>query len=276
MRARRTGSSSTSTGPPGSGVARRSIDAGGWQHDTLTEDLDLSYRAQLKGWKFVFEPLVVAPAEVPFDISAFKSQQHRWAKGSVQVARKLAPTIARADVPLRVKLEAAAHLLGNMGYPLVLALSVLLPLAVQEQAHLSPWFHIIPFVLCTASVIWFYDTSQRAIGRRRRSRWFDVPAAMSLGIGMSLSQTKAVLEGLFGSTGEFLRTPKRGSQGYRSYGSVFSGVAGWELLLALWFAWGLVVAVRQHLWGSIPFLLLFLVGFAWVGWLSAVERWRRV
>lgn len=260
------------------GIWRRQAieDAGGWQHDTLTEDLDLSYRAQLAGWKFVYEPLVEAPAEVPFDISAFKSQQKRWAKGSVQVARKLGVRIWRADVPRRVKWEAAAHLLGNMGYPLVLLLAILLPLVVLEQATVSPWLHIVPFMLCTASVIWFYDTSQRAIGRRRRSRWFDVPAAMSLGIGMSLSQTRAVLEGLFGSTGEFLRTPKRGSQGFKTYGSVFHGLAGWELFLAVWFAWGLVGAWRLHLWGSMPFLLLFFVGFGWVGWLSATERWRRV
>lgn len=260
------------------GIWRRQAieDAGGWQHDTLTEDLDLSYRAQLAGWKFVFEHLVVAPAEVPFEISAFKSQQHRWAKGSVQVARKLAPQIARADVPTRVKLEAAAHLLGNMGYPLVFLLSLLLPLAVYEQAQVSPIWHLLPFALCTASVVWFYDTSQSAIGRAWRLRIPDVFAAMSLGIGMSISQTKAVFEGLLGKTGEFTRTPKRGNQGLAAYRAMVPGLVWLEALMAIYFLVTLIRAVEAGLWGSLPFLALFFVSFTWVASLSAIERVRRV
>src|SRR6186997_200318 len=117
------------------GVWRREAiaDAGGWQHDTLTEDLDLSYRAQLRGWQFVFLPGLVAPAEVPPDIAAFKSQQHRWAKGSVQVFRKLGWRILSSNEPLKVKLEALAHLTGNVGYPCVLLLSLLMPLSVLHK-----------------------------------------------------------------------------------------------------------------------------------------------
>ena len=118
--------SSTSTARRASGGARRSIDAGGWQHDTLTEDLDLSYRAQLQGWKFVFLPDVVAPAEVPVEMNAFKSQQHRWAKGSIQTCRKLLPRILRARLPLGVKAEAFFHLTANFNYPLMCVLSVLM------------------------------------------------------------------------------------------------------------------------------------------------------
>ncbi|MEM7516612.1 MAG: glycosyltransferase, partial [Planctomycetota bacterium] len=154
------------------GIWRRAAidDAGGWQHDTLTEDLDLSYRAQLDGWKFVYVPRVVAPAEVPPEISAFKSQQHRWAKGSVQVFRKLGLRILRSEVPWRVKVEALFHLTGNIGYPCVLILAVLLPLSIQINERVAPWVHAAMFILCTISVVLFYERSQRAIARPLRKR----------------------------------------------------------------------------------------------------------
>ncbi len=260
------------------GIWRRSAieQAGGWQHDTLTEDLDLSYRAQLAGWRFVYAPLVGAPAEVPTDIASFKSQQHRWAKGSVQVARKLGARIARADQPLRVKLEAFAHLTGNAGYPFVLALAVLLPL-VSQRNTLPGWWHLVSFAVCTLSVVLFYDRSQSALGRSLQKRLLDVPAAMALGIGMCVSQTRAVLEGLFHRTGEFVRTPKRGAApaGVR-YRAALRGWPGVELLLAAWFAPALVTAVRSGSWESLPFLLLFFSGFVWVGCLSLREGARRL
>ncbi len=251
------------------------LDAGGWEHDTLTEDLDLSYRAQLAGWRFQYVPSLAAPAEVPPDIAAFKSQQRRWAKGSVQVARKLGWRILSARLPWRVKREAVMHLLGNTGYPLVLLLAVLLPLSVTEHSHFGGLWHVAMFVLCTLSVICFYDRSQRALGRAGRHRLRDVPAAMSLGIGMCVSQTRAVLSGLFSETGEFVRTPKRGdaprAAGYRA---ILHGIPGLELLLASWFAWGIFRAVSQGMWGSLPFLLLFLSGFLWVGGLTLQSWWR--
>lgn len=258
------------------GIWRRETiaDAGGWQHDTLTEDLDLSYRAQLAGWKFVYAPLIVAPAEVPPDIMAFKSQQHRWAKGSVQVARKLLPRILRSNYPLPVKLEALAHLTGNIGYPIVLALAVLLPLSISEQERFGGMAHLVMFVLCTMSVILFYERSQNAVGRSGRQRLKDIPAAMSLGIGMCVSQTRAVFEGLKRDPGTFVRTPKRGdAPAPRRYAAALKGLPGIEILFAAWFAWGLVSAVQHGLWGVLPFLMLFFCGFAWVGWLS-LAQWR--
>lgn len=260
------------------GMWRRTTiaNAGGWQHDTLTEDLDLSYRAQLAGWRFVYLPLVTAPAEVPPGISAFKSQQHRWAKGSVQVARKLTRRIWQADLPWRVKLEAFMHLTGNTGYPLVLALSILLPLSVSEHASFAGVWHLGMFILCTFSVILFYDKSQSALGRTGKKRLRDVPAAMSLGIGMCVSQTRAVFEGLLGATGEFVRTPKAGDAPVKErYRAILRGLPGLELVFAAWFAWGLVAAVRLGLWGSMPFLLLFFAGFAWVGTLSLRDWFQR-
>jgi cellulose synthase/poly-beta-1,6-N-acetylglucosamine synthase-like glycosyltransferase len=250
-------------------------DAGGWQHDTLTEDLDLSYRTQLRGWRFDYRPDVVAPAELPPDILAFKSQQHRWAKGSVQVARKLGLRIWSAPIPLRVKLEASAHLTGNIGYPLVLALAALLPGALALVEKLPWWTHAAMFCVSTLSVMTFYACGQRAVGRTLRACCIDVPAAMALGIGMSVSQTLAVLEGWFAGTGVFVRTPKRGAATRtRSYRSALKGLPGVEVAFAAWFAWALWNAVHQQLWGTLPFLLLFFAGFAWVGTLSLIE-WLR-
>ncbi len=257
------------------GIWRRAAieSAGGWQHDTLTEDLDLSYRAQLAGWRFVYAPHVTAPAEVPAELGAFQSQQHRWAKGSVQVARKLVTRIARADLPLRIRLEAFAHLLGNTGYPFVVVLATLLPLVATDEARMSAWWHLAAFSVCTLSVIAFYERGQRALGRSLRQRLLDVPAAMALGVGMSLAQTRAVLSGLFQQTGEFVRTPKRGdAPAAARYRTLLGSWPWFELLFAAWFGRGLVRAVRAELWGSLPFLALFFTGFAWVGVLALRER----
>jgi glycosyltransferase involved in cell wall biosynthesis len=259
------------------GIWRRAaIDAaGGWEHDTLTEDLDLSYRAQLRGWRFVYVPRVVAPAEVPPDIAAFKSQQHRWAKGSVQVFRKLGWRILTSDEPLKVKLEAMAHLTGNVGYPAVLLLALLLPVVAGESRLLPRWVNLILFVACTLAVIAFYDRSQSAVGRTFAQRIVDTFAALTLGIGMCVSQTRAVFEGLLPGTGVFVRTPKRGSspQGKR-YATVMRGLPGVELLLAAWLGWGIAMAVERGAWTSVPFLALFFVSFAWVGSLTLAQAVR--
>jgi hypothetical protein len=260
------------------GIWRRAAieDAGGWEHDTLTEDLDLSYRAQLRGWRFVYAHDVTAPAEVPPDIAAFKSQQHRWAKGSVQVLRKLGGRILRERVPLRVKLEAFAHLTSNAGYPVVLLVALILPLVLRAEVELGPApVHLIAFVLCCLSAFLFYDRGQRAIGRSTWRRLLDVPAAIVLGIGMSVSQTLAVIEGLLPGTGVFVRTPKRGDRrGPVRYAAMLRGLPGAELLLAGWFGWAVGGAATAGRWGAVPFLLLFLVGFAWVGATSLAHRLR--
>ncbi|MDZ4774034.1 MAG: glycosyltransferase [Planctomycetota bacterium] len=255
---------------------REAIDsAGGWQHDTLTEDLDLSYRAQLRGWKFEYVPLVVAPAEVPSDIAAFKSQQHRWAKGSVQVFKKLAVPILSSQEPLKTKLEAMAHLTGNVGYPFVLFLSLLLPLSLGFRNEFSGWVHVALFLVCTLTVLAFYEASQRVLGRTIGQRLVDTACAVSLGIGMSVSQTRAVIEGLLPGTGVFVRTPKKGSGPKRKrYANVMRGMPGVELLFAAWIGWGIFEAATNEMWGSLPFLLLFFVGFAWVGTLSAADALR--
>ena len=193
------------------GVWRRSAiaDAGDWQHDTLTEDMDLSYRAQLRGWKFVYLPEIAAPAELPVEMSAFKSQQFRWAKGSVQVAKKLLGTIFRSGATLEQKAEAFFHLTNNLAYPLLLVLSILLLPNLALRTH-HGWREVllIDFPLffgTTLSVASFYMASQREIALLRdpntkpRIPWrvlARLPLVMSIGIGLCVNQTRAVLEAL--------------------------------------------------------------------------------
>jgi cellulose synthase/poly-beta-1,6-N-acetylglucosamine synthase-like glycosyltransferase len=257
------------------GIWRREaiLASGGWQHDTLTEDLDLSYRAQLAGWRFVYAPHVVAPAEVPTDIAAFCSQQRRWAAGSMQVARKLTRRLLAAREPLAVKLEALAHLSGNVGYPLVLCLALLMPLQVSFAGPRPILFAPALFSVGLVPVLLFYALSQSAIGRPWRARIVDVLAAVALGVGMSLGQTRAVLAGLRRETGVFVRTPKCGdappARRYRSRGA---GVPGLELAVAGWIAAGGAWAIELGRWGALPFLALFVAGFGWVGILS-LQQW---
>lgn len=266
------------------GVWRKStiVDAGGWQHDTLTEDLDLSYRAQLRGWQFVYLPDVVSPAEVPAEMNSFKSQQYRWAKGSIQTARKLLPTIMRSDAPARVKVEAFFHLTNNFAYPLLLLLSILLlPNLLLRTEHGVREVLLIDlplFIGTTLSLATFYLASQREIDPTGWKRTIArLPLVLSLGIGLCVNQTRAVVEALFGSDTEFVRTPKHGivnrmegwtKKRYRAGRSVLPFA---EVLLAAYFAVAFVLAARGEHYLSLPFLGLFLMGFAYVGVLSLYQ-----
>ncbi|HSP18868.1 MAG TPA: glycosyltransferase family 2 protein, partial [Myxococcaceae bacterium] len=266
------------------GIWRRSTigDAGGWQHDTLTEDLDLSYRAQLKGWQFIFLPEVVSPAEVPVDMNAFKSQQHRWAKGSIQTARKLLPTILRSNQPFAVKREAFFHLTNNIAYLLMVLLSVLMPLSMVvrfKHGLYSTLFLDLPFCLAaTASVGFFYVATQRELGLTGWARVKYLPFIMSLGIGMAINNAKAVIEALLNQQSAFARTPKTGSEGKnsrstvrRSYRGARSMMPLIELLFGLYFSGALWFAVDEQIWTSVPFLVLFQAGFLYVGAVSLFQ-----
>ncbi len=196
------------------GIWRRSTigDAGGWQHDTLTEDLDLSYRAQLRGWKFVFLPDLIAPAEVPVEMNSFKSQQHRWAKGSIQTCRKLLPRILRSNLPLHVKAEAFFHLSANFNYPLMCVLSVLMAPSMVIRYNMG-WYEMllidVPlFFAATASVANFYMVCQRELHKDWITRAKYLPFLMSIGIGLAVNNTRAVFEAMFNKQSEFARTPK--------------------------------------------------------------------
>ncbi|MBI3262389.1 MAG: glycosyltransferase, partial [Acidobacteria bacterium] len=172
--------------------------AGGWQHDTLTEDLDLSYRAQLVGWQFVFLPDLLSPAEIPVEMNAFKSQQHRWAKGSIQTCRKLLPRILRANLPLKVKAEAFFHLTANFNYLLMSILSVLMFPSMVIRYNMG-WYEMllidVPlFCAATLSVSNFYVVCQREIYKDWVARLKYLPFLMSIGIGLAVNNTRAVLE----------------------------------------------------------------------------------
>jgi cellulose synthase/poly-beta-1,6-N-acetylglucosamine synthase-like glycosyltransferase len=268
------------------GIWRREaiVDAGGWQHDTLTEDLDLSYRAQLRGWRFVFVPDHVAPAELPVEMNAFKSQQHRWAKGSIQTFLKLMPFILRSNQPLKVKAEAFFHLSANFNYPLMCVLSLLMAPSMVIRYNMG-WYEMllidIPlFLAATASVANFYMVCQRELYPAtwtHRLRY--LPLLMSIGIGLAVNNTRAVFEALFQKPSEFARTPK-----YR----IESGVDEWigkryrqsvavqpliELALGLYFTYTLFYALASGIYATVPFIMLFQVGFLYTGMLSLIQQY---
>ena len=269
------------------GILRKSCveDAGGWQSDTLTEDLDLSYRAQLKGWRFVFAPAVGCPSELPVEMNAFKAQQHRWVKGSIQVARKVLPAVWRSSLPARVKWEATFHLTSNAAYVALLLLSAIVyPVVLVRYASKSLLFTIVDaalFLTATVSVTLYLATAQRAVRPDWRRMLAYFPFAMSLGIGLAVNNTRAVLGALFGGRGVFHRTPKfsierrgdgwRGKR-YRAPGSLWALV---ELALGLYFAWAMLALVEARLYAPLPFFLLYLFGFLYVGTLSLVHASRR-
>jgi cellulose synthase/poly-beta-1,6-N-acetylglucosamine synthase-like glycosyltransferase len=249
------------------------VEAGGWSADTLTEDLDLSYRAQLAGWKFGFLPEVVVPAELPEDMTAFKVQQFRWAKGGIQTACKILPQVFRARIPRRVKWEAAAHLCSNLAYPFLVCVALLLPLAMGARARLAPawmaWIDPVVFVFATCSVALFFLASQlREEGMGVRGIVW-VPLAMALGVGLAICQTRAVLEALLGRGSPFERTPKNGrvggTGGVSPYRATPLGTAGVELGFCAWFLWGVAQALHLGLYRSVPLVLLFAVGFGMTG-----------
>ena len=271
------------------GIWRRSCieDAGGWQHDTLTEDLDLSYRAQIAGWRFVYLNDVVAPAEIPVEMNSFKSQQHRWAKGSIQTAKKLLPRIFRSNLPLKVKLEAFFHLSNNFAYLLMVALSVMMPwsLIVRLRYQVDGLYLLdIPFfLLATLSMAFFFVSSQREAGRSWWERIVYLPVVLSLGIGLCLNNAKAVLEALIGYETGFTRTPKYNVVGRstsaaqaewkakRAYHRKRDLVPYFEMGFGLWFTFSLVIATMMGAWLALPFLFLFQFGFLYTGFLSLFQ-----
>jgi cellulose synthase/poly-beta-1,6-N-acetylglucosamine synthase-like glycosyltransferase len=266
------------------GVWRReAIDtAGGWQHDTLTEDLDLSYRAQLIGWRFVFLPDLVSPAEVPVEMTSFKSQQHRWAKGSTQTCLKLLPRILRSNQPLAVKAEAFFHLSANFNYLLMSLLSVLMFPAMWVRYNMG-WTEMllidVPlFAAATLSVCNFYVVSQRELYPDWRARLKYLPFLMSIGIGLCVNNTRAVLEAIFGKQSEFARTPKYGieREGDEWVGKKYHQSVGVqpiiELALGLYFTGTVFYALINQIYGTLPFLMLFQIGFLYTGLLSILQQ----
>ncbi len=265
------------------GIWRRQAieDAGGWQHDTLTEDLDLSYRSQLADWRFAYLPDVVAPGEVPVDVNGFKSQQHRWTKGAIQTGVKLLRPIWASPIPLKVKAEATIHLTHNVAYLLMLVVSLAIWPALQvriEHGLLSQFLWDVPLLLAaTISVSAFYVCSQIEIRRGLAQAFLCLPALMALGIGLSVSNSRAVLEGLLGKTGEFVRTPKYcvESKMFSLSGSKYSALMNWtpliELALAVYFTFAIRWFWQAGVYSALPFMFLFQFGYLYIGLLSLAQ-----
>jgi len=258
------------------GIWRRDciIDAGGWSHDTVTEDLDLSYRAQMKGWNFIYRDDVVAPAELPGTTRAFLGQQHRWAKGTVQTSRKLLDPILLSNFPVRVRLEAANHLLMVWAYPTVFLLSILFPLSILARVQMDGASLLIldlfAVIATTVSIGFFYAVALQRSGERLRSRWWEIPLAMSVGIGCSGSQTLAVIEGAWSNDATFERTPKQGTSNpqtvvppaHRARLLISSSMSAYYAMAMYW-------TISASHWESLPFMLLFATGY----WLITFTQW---
>jgi cellulose synthase/poly-beta-1,6-N-acetylglucosamine synthase-like glycosyltransferase len=255
--------------------------AGGWEHDTLTEDTDLSYRAQMVGWNFLYLPHIVCPAELPVEMNSFKTQQSRWAKGLVQTGMKLLPRILRSDLPLKIKTEAFFHLTANIAYPLMIAMSFLLLPAMIVRFN-QGWFQVLYidlplWLLSTASVSTFYLVAQKELYPDWRRRLVYLPFLMALGIGLSVVNSKAVIEALLGIKTSFRRTPKysivnKTDHWYtKSYLRKTGALPVLELLFGLYFVLVTTYAFWNENYPSIAFLMLFVVGFMYMGLMSIVH-----
>jgi cellulose synthase/poly-beta-1,6-N-acetylglucosamine synthase-like glycosyltransferase len=253
------------------------LDAGGWQHDTLTEDLDLSYRAQLRGWRFVYRPDVVTPSELPEEVSAVRAQQYRWAKGTVQTARKLMARVMRADLTRGQRIEAFFHLTPHFAYPLLLLLNLLLlPALVLFPAADTATMLALDLPLLTAttgSLAAFYMEADRAQGRSRLHALARLPMVIALGTGLAPHLTKAVFDGLKQMAGEFVRTPKQGTNSARYKARADLPII--EVLLALLSFGSFIASIQSGHWFATPFALLFTIGYVYVAVLVSLEQANR-
>jgi hypothetical protein len=249
---------------------RRAIDdAGGWHHDTLTEDLDLSYRALLRGWQFRYLIGTAVPAELPVQMAGFKSQQFRWAKGSVQVARKLLPRLLRARLPWPVKLEGFFHLTQNVPYLLTAILAITAVPALALDGRPGSWPLELALMIGTVGTLGAYCAASQ---RRALPALARLPALIAVTVGISINQSHAVIEGAIGHDSPFIRTPKHGltrtGQKPRRYRSAIGLIPVAEIALAIYFAAGAVAAFAFGRPLAIPALGIFGAGFAYVGLLS--------
>jgi cellulose synthase/poly-beta-1,6-N-acetylglucosamine synthase-like glycosyltransferase len=258
--------------------------SGGWQHDTLAEDTDLSYRAQLMGWRFLYLLDDDVPAELPVEIAAFKSQQRRWAKGVVQVGLKMMKRMWHDPrLPLTVKLEQFFRLTGNLAAPLVIVLA-LVHLPVLIVRYNQGFFHLfmldVPILtFSTLSVVAYYLVSQRYLYPKTWVRSLKyIPFVMSMGIALTFSNARAVLEALFKVKSPFVRTPKYGIENNhdttwvkKSYVPRNLALPVLETLFAVYFVFTIWYAVDTGIFGTIPFLLIYFFGYAYAAVMSLIQ-----
>ncbi|MCB1937528.1 MAG: glycosyltransferase [Nitrosomonas sp.] len=265
------------------GVWRKSAieDAGGWQADTLTEDMDLSYRCQLAGWRAGFLADVVVPAELPQTYTAFKSQQFRWAKGSIQTAMKLFPQVLRSKAGVMAKIQAFLHLTHYSIHPVMVVLSVLtLPVLLTLSVNV-PWQMMVVFMGCILVAICgpssLYITSQIAT-KSRMKKLFYLPVLMCVGVGIALSNSRAVVEALLKVKSGFVRTPKSGdanNQQCRTYRVKTPILPVFEILLGCYCMISLLFYLHAKHYMVGPFLLIYTCGFLWVGIRSFREGYEK-
>jgi cellulose synthase/poly-beta-1,6-N-acetylglucosamine synthase-like glycosyltransferase len=253
-------------------------DAGGWQADTLTEDLDLSYRAQMHGWKLQFAPEVVCPAELPVTITAFKSQQFRWAKGSIQTAKKNLIKLFRSDVSLLIKIQAFLHLTHYMVHPMMLLVVLTsIPILYTQLLFTHLVYPIIIFTLlclATCGPSSMYIFSQFILYNKWRGRIKFLPLLMCLGTGIAVNNSKAILEALLNINSGFVRTPKYGIKNKQDQweGKVYSipltMISFGELFMGLYSLTGLILFLFYSKYIISPFLMIYTAGFFYVFFLS--------
>ena len=270
------------------GVLRRKMidDAGGWQHETLTEDSDLSYRAQLKGWRFVYVPAVDCPSELPIETYGFQVQQARWAKGLTQVAKKLLPRIWKADLPLRVKVEAFMHLTPNISYPLMIIVSMLMLPVMIVRFYMGVFQMVtidLPLIIASFwSISAFYLYAQREL--YPKSWWKSIaflPMLMAAGVALTVSNSKGVIEAIFGIQTSFARTAKYaiGSQKIKiAPAPAYRRKSGWlpwvEIAIGSYFVFMIDFAIDTYNFFALPFLLLFVCGYWWAGFSTLYQEYR--
>jgi len=249
-------------------------DAGNWHSDTLTEDLDLSYRAQLNGWKFIFLKDFTSPAELPSEINALKAQQFRWTKGAIETAKKILPLVWKSNVPLRIKLQSTFHLSNNLVFPFILLVAILnVPLIfIKNSGSHEVYFALMSvFVLAFISTFLFYLYSQRDVRSDWRKKIVMFPFFMAGSMGLAVNNSRAVFEGLMNRKSEFVRTPKfkvvdekvswTGKK-YLNSKIGFSVII--ESIMAIYCLIGIVSSIYFLELAAIPFQLLFFTGFSFV------------
>ncbi len=253
-------------------------DAGNWQDDTLTEDLDLSYRAQIKGWKFLYLNEIPTMSELPAEINALKGQQYRWTKGAIETARKILPVLWTSNQSLYKKIHGTFHLTANMVYPFILLLAILnLPIILikKELPQTGIYFIIFTFfMLSFASSFVFYLLSQKAIHKDWMKRMLMFPVFMSGSMGLSINNSWAVIQGLLKIQTPFIRTPKYRLIGKsdtfegKGYGTTLDKMVYVEILMAVYSCFSVILAIYYLELGLLPFMIMFLAGFSITGFLS--------
>jgi len=260
------------------GILRKAAiqEAGNWQDDTLTEDMDLSYRMQLKGWKCRYLVDLIAPAEVPENINAFKSQQFRWAKGSIQTAIKLLPTVWQSEFGMFCKLQATFHMSHYLIHPLMAYLAIMAPILLVATRLEFPLWSLITFaialLIASTGPSRLYWVAERHATGGWPKKMLLLPVLIAFGCGLAISNTRAVMEAFFGKKSDFVRTPKRGSSVKKDYRPSINAVFILEILIGIWCMSGIIAYAEagQHILR--PFLFIYATGFIYVGFLSLLHR----